>query len=354
MPTTVRNRLRVLDCNKDLVLCGFRDLARRMSDETSRSYLVCNPFSKQWIALPLAPRRYAHYDSPAARLVCEPRIELDLGDDDRSFVYSEHRFRVVCVYHQAHQVIKLDVFCSESGEWTKDALAFENWDRIGPRSVVSCNGELFFKYCAASHDANYIPNLVAVFNPFRLDTPVAFIDVSSPFPAESPWFISNSQGALHLIALAGSETLPTRASVWRLGEDRKSWRKQCEGLVNRTSMYCRHEDEGCFEPFLHPHKPERVFFSRVADEYEISYLRNKHGPRNALMCCDLGREEEEEEEAAAPALFARLKRKSDIHHLQVFVPRVSCWPTPIPQLQGGGSSSEAAAECPSLHILRNW
>ncbi|CAL1404316.1 unnamed protein product [Linum trigynum] len=69
MPSRVQSRLRVLDCNKDLVLCGFLDLAR-LSEESSRAYLVCNPFSKQWIALPLAPRKYAYYDSPAARCSC--------------------------------------------------------------------------------------------------------------------------------------------------------------------------------------------------------------------------------------------------------------------------------------------
>ncbi|CAI0453103.1 unnamed protein product [Linum tenue] len=341
MPSRVQSRLRVLDCNKDLVLCGFLDLAR-LSEESSRAYLVCNPFSKQWVALPLAPRKYAYYDSPAARLVCEPRarIKLDLGDD-QSFIYSEHRFRVVCIYQaRVENTIKLDVFCSESGEWSKEAFVFDSCDKIGPRSVISCNGELFLKYCASR--ANNMPNLVAGFNPFCLDMPPTSIDVS-PFLMEAPWFISNSQDALHVIALE-NRTLPVRASVWRLEEDRKSWRKECEGLVNRTSLRRRYDVERCCEPFLHPDKPELVFFSRVADK-----------SRNALMCCDLGWEE--------PTLFAKLERQSDAHHLQVFLPRFSCWATPIPsykQLQGmcGGSSfcheSSNDAECPSLHFLNNW
>ncbi|CAI0453073.1 unnamed protein product [Linum tenue] len=356
VPTTVRNSLRVLDCNKDLVLCGFWDLDSR-SGESSRSYLVCNPFTKQWIALPLAPmRHYPHYESRVSRLVCEPRISvgLDLGDRDRTFTYTEHRFRVVCLYQGHSGAITLDVFCSESGEWTKDAFFWGTCDRIRPRSVVSCNGELFLKYL------KYADDKVDGFNPFRLDMPPVSIDVSA-FLAKHRWFISNSRGgALHVIALE-SETpmLPARASVWRLGEDRKSWRKQCEGLMMMSSNY-ELAEEGCFEPFLHPHKPELVFFSRVAHR---DYM-------NDMMCCDLGRESSEVE------LFAALERWDDVRHLQVFQPRVSCcWATPliIPRCKqqpfqgvcGTGSggfwadesmccSSEAAAECPSLHFLNNW
>ncbi|CAI0389367.1 unnamed protein product [Linum tenue] len=45
---------RVYDCYKDLVLCGFHE-GREIRDEFCRSLFVCNPFTKQWIALPLAP-----------------------------------------------------------------------------------------------------------------------------------------------------------------------------------------------------------------------------------------------------------------------------------------------------------
>ncbi|CAI0416948.1 unnamed protein product, partial [Linum tenue] len=55
MPKQVSDTITVLDCNQDLVLCGFWDVDPYQVRERSRSYLVCNPFTKQWIALPLAP-----------------------------------------------------------------------------------------------------------------------------------------------------------------------------------------------------------------------------------------------------------------------------------------------------------
>ncbi|CAN0853672.1 hypothetical protein LINGRAHAP2_LOCUS5703 [Linum grandiflorum] len=322
MPCTVRDALKVLDCNRDLVLCGFWDIGCQDREYTT-SYLVCNPFTKQWIALPLAPRKHAPYMLPAARLVCEPRnfSKLDLGDD-QSFVHSEYRFRVVCIYQvlEPEAAIKLNVFCSESGEWTKEALVCQDHVRTGSKSVVSCNGELFWKY-VERHDPSKV--LLAAFNPFRLDIPPTSIDVSV-FLACPHWFISASQGELHVIVME-NETVPVRSStrrleqgyklsIRRLEQDRKSWRIQCQGLVPKTSECCNYEVEGCYQPFLHPHKPGIVFFNPVP-----------YKDKNAILCCDLARGELE--------FFAKLEGPHDVFYLQVFQPSVSCWATPIPRYE---------------------
>ncbi|CAL1406430.1 unnamed protein product [Linum trigynum] len=60
--------LKVLDCVKDMVLCGFWDLDCD-NGELGRSYLVCNPFTKQWVALPLAPEKSDGYKAPVARFL---------------------------------------------------------------------------------------------------------------------------------------------------------------------------------------------------------------------------------------------------------------------------------------------
>ncbi|CAN0853134.1 Putative F-box/kelch-repeat protein At1g15680 [Linum grandiflorum] len=315
MPCRVRNALRVLDCNKDLVLCGFWDVDCD-DGENSRTYLVCNPFTKQWIALPLAPRKHVGYISPAARLVCEPLIskKLDLGDG-QSFVFSEYRFRVVCIYQVVDPkiAIKLDVFCSDSGEWTKDALVCDGHVKIGIKCVISCNGELFWRY----DEMNYMVNnpakdLVAVFNPFRLDLPPTAVDASA-FRAYRRWFISGSQGVLHAIAIE-NKTVPVRLSIWRLEEDCKSWRKQCEVLVNETSKCCNYQVESCYRPLLHPHKPEIVLFNALGSE-----------EKNAILSCDLRTQELE--------LVAKVEGKPDVCRLQVFQPRVPFWATLIPRYE---------------------
>ncbi|CAL1391041.1 unnamed protein product [Linum trigynum] len=341
MPPGVRDILRVMDCNQDLVLCGFWD-PNSDNGELSRSYLVCNPFTKQWMALPLAPRKSAAYDSQVARLVCEPRIsvELDLGDD-QAFVYSEHRFRVVCTYQTTppNVAIKLDVFCSESGEWTKEAFEWDRCSGMTTKDVISCNGELFLFYNRNGPDGMHA--LVDGFNPFRLDVPPTPIDISA-FLVYTRLFISSSKGALHVVA-KGHEAMPVRLSVWRLAEDRKSWRKQCEGLVNKTSMCCNYEARGCYSSFLHPHKPELVFF---IPEYARA--------ENALLCCDLGREEVQ--------FFTKLESEHDDIRLQVFQPRVSCWATPIPRHKGLQGSydenslwveSSGEARTPLFYSLNN-
>ncbi|CAN0853406.1 hypothetical protein LINGRAHAP2_LOCUS5622, partial [Linum grandiflorum] len=315
MPCRVSNALRVLDCNKDLVLCGFWDVDCD-DGEHSRTYLVCNPFTKQWIALPLSPRKYVGYTSPAARLVCEPRNsnKLDLGDG-QSFVFSEYRFRVVCIYQVALPwiSIKLDVFCSESGEWTKEALVCDSHIKVGIKGVISCNGKLFWRYDCTSFLNNDAPkDLVAVFNPFRLDMPPTSIDASS-FRAYSHWSISASQGVLHVIAIE-NDTVPVRTSVWRLEEDGKSWRKQCEVLVNETSKCCNYQVERCYRPLLDPHKPEIVFFNPLGSE-----------EKNAILCCDLRTQELQ--------LVTKVEGEPDVGRLQVFQPRVSCWATLIPRYE---------------------
>ncbi|CAN0855788.1 hypothetical protein LINGRAHAP2_LOCUS6330 [Linum grandiflorum] len=340
MPSTVRNALRVLDCNNDLVLCGFWDV--ECDDGVrGRSYLVCNPFTKQWVALPLAPRKYVGYLSPAARLVCEPRNsnKLDLGDD-QSFPLSEYRFRVVCVYQvaQPRVGITLDLFCSESGQWTKEALFRHLHVKKGLKGVVSCNGKLFWKYITEQ----YITNLVAVFNPFRLDIPSTSIDVYA-FRGYPHWFISASQGVLHVIAIENL-TVPVRVSIWRLEEDGKSWRKLHAGWVNETSKCCNYQVEGCYRPLLHPHKPEIVFFNPFRSE-----------ERNVILCCNLRTEELE--------FFANVEGRPDVCLLQVFQPRISFWATHIPRYDELGgmhdgsysswiqSSSEAKTH--SLNICKD-
>ncbi|CAI0421064.1 unnamed protein product [Linum tenue] len=58
----------VFDCFKDLLLCGFGELGyRHTSAELGRTYLLCNPFTKQWMALPLAPDRPVGHSGLRAR-----------------------------------------------------------------------------------------------------------------------------------------------------------------------------------------------------------------------------------------------------------------------------------------------
>ncbi|CAI0556687.1 unnamed protein product [Linum tenue] len=89
LPDRIRDGIRVLDCFKDWLLCGFVEKFDTQSFCSSNCFLICNPFTKQWIALPLAPPRSV-LAGLVSRLACQP------CDDDLHF--DEYRFRVVCIY----------------------------------------------------------------------------------------------------------------------------------------------------------------------------------------------------------------------------------------------------------------
>ncbi|CAI0546957.1 unnamed protein product [Linum tenue] len=210
----------VLDSVNDLLLLGFwgKDPTEQ---ELRRTHLVCNPFTKQWVALPLAPKmavRLSHYRW-IVKLVREPfdsSHELPRG------------FRVVRMYDPMREgAAKVDVymFCSRSGRWTKSVLRLEPdlrcWtnDHEHHRRVVSTNGKLYWLNDKGG---------VVKWDPFCQD------DYGTRFPmllegckldSEStcygPWV---SEGAVHIVCRKSSYAV---LSVWRLMEEGKGgcWSK---------------------------------------------------------------------------------------------------------------------------------
>ncbi|CAL1359210.1 unnamed protein product [Linum trigynum] len=302
---------RVFDCYKDLVLCGFHE-GSEIRDEFCRSLFVCNPFTKQWIALPLAPET----PSPAiglkeARLVCEPRscssnVKLDVGEGRPPFVFSSaYRFRVVCIY-QLNKRIRIDVFCSESGEWMKEPLVLEGHFRWSDINVVStsCNGGLFW-LCMNSGLDWLNPFVIAGFNPFRLDIPPILFD--APQLGEGNWNMSVSQGALHLISREPSAR-PAVLSVWRLEEDCKTWSVQHKTLLERTLSRYDYELEDCNIVSLHPEKPHIAFFEHPGVYGRLDSVIVSYNMKTGEL-----------------EFFDQFVPR--------FQPRVSCWPTPIPRYE---------------------
>ncbi|CAI0557017.1 unnamed protein product [Linum tenue] len=141
VPPGVETDFCVCDSFEDLVLCGF-DEAEGPNGEFGRTFFIYNPFTKLWVALPLAPTRPEGYFQMEARLVCEPRQSIDLD----LVVYSEYRFRVVCMY-LLRQSIYLDVFCSESREWTSRALVLDGFLRLRDPHLISWNGDVGSSLC---------------------------------------------------------------------------------------------------------------------------------------------------------------------------------------------------------------
>ncbi|CAI0412329.1 unnamed protein product [Linum tenue] len=228
VPDEIRSNFALLGCFKEFVLCGFVDSAAAGNDcdgEMGRLFFVCNPFTKQWVALPLAPKRSVGYHNKC--LVCESGNSmsgnLDSGDDDgRVFVnpadYS--RFRVVLVSRSPDRAI-VDLFCSESGEWLEDAaMVPPNSSGSSIQMMPLWNGRVCWPYDDML--------AVCVWNPFCPHTPPTSIDESPDnvgyflwsrsLPKRRIWV---SLGALHMVLHRPDvEALV----IWRWEEDERRWR----------------------------------------------------------------------------------------------------------------------------------
>ncbi|CAI0414307.1 unnamed protein product [Linum tenue] len=310
----------VMDSYKDLVLCGFSDVGpaggrSALEREIYRSYFLCNPLTKQWVALPLAPELPLDCGIFFTRLVCEPRIsnDLDLGEEQVFAYSSEYRFRVVCLYlHEG--CTKINMFCSDTGEWTKDILVLREHCQFATRNVVSCNGEVFWCYGVPNQEPvamqHQMEPFIAAFNPFHPDIPPTAIEPPLVF-GKPGWDVGVSQGALHAIVFE-DRIEPGRSqitlSVWRLEEDRKSWRKVCDGSMKGPRLCELRTNLG---PCLHPEKPQ------------VFYLRHSDGSGDIYaLSCDLRAGGELE-------LFAKVR--GFLSYWYLFRSEIPCWSTSIPR-----------------------
>ncbi|CAL1369239.1 unnamed protein product [Linum trigynum] len=115
VPDELRSNFVVWDSFKDLLPWGFQNSVWDYNHERARSLLICNPFTKQWVALPLEP------ETPG---------------------YPDYRFRVL-VRYEGDPVYEwgseLKVFCSESGEWSSKVVNY----RL-PSDATSWDGKLYW------------------------------------------------------------------------------------------------------------------------------------------------------------------------------------------------------------------
>ncbi|CAI0406932.1 unnamed protein product [Linum tenue] len=121
LPPKIRRRFRVLDSFKDLLLCGFPDKIN--GGYCSHSYLICNPFSKQWIALPLAPRKPLNLRVVARR--SSKSIAFDLGGGKSFTYFHDYEFRVVLMHQWKPYWRNPTVFDVFSSDWINRRMLAE-------------------------------------------------------------------------------------------------------------------------------------------------------------------------------------------------------------------------------------
>ncbi|CAI0400178.1 unnamed protein product [Linum tenue] len=224
VPGEIRSEFVIWDSFKDLLLCGFKDWGSDTDSQMGRLFLLCNPLTKQWVALPLAPERITrHYRTAEVRLVCKEvrnsKKSLELGDGQVFMYSSDYRFLVLLEYRTYLTMIsrcETYVFCSKSRKWS-----WRNNCRLQP-DAASLNGKLYWKY-----DQKICRSI-----PFRgRDMPPTTVDAMKFMEFCSHFSASN--GALYIIQLQpDTVSEPDRrlpptdgygCRVWKWGKGSRKW-----------------------------------------------------------------------------------------------------------------------------------
>ncbi|CAI0407908.1 unnamed protein product [Linum tenue] len=255
VPDDLRPYFSVLSSCEDLVLCGF-DVSKK---SVRRTFFVCNPFTKQWVALPLAPAadRQAEKDCPLSTvIVCQS------DGKGRALI---DRFRVVCFSGSGHAP-DVDLFCSESGEWAKYALdpnrCLKNKRLQLREQLLAFNAEWFLTtawFNGKLHWQTIVGHKIAVWDPFRPESPPTFI-YGELVDLDQVWI---SQGALYMV------NFTQFLYVWRLEErdgditGRKLYAsvllKACKFVGSNSEKYSHLKWKLHGVCALHPNDPDIVF-----------------------------------------------------------------------------------------------
>uniref|UniRef100_A0A803MCI1 F-box domain-containing protein n=1 Tax=Chenopodium quinoa TaxID=63459 RepID=A0A803MCI1_CHEQI len=133
----------------------FKDLILCIDSNSNDQYYICNPLTKQWVALPPTPARVSWTDTSWACLVCEDPFYNVI---ERRVDY---KFRVIVVVRPTMVIPKngaydpsftlnLMVFCSENCSWIDIDLRLmrppNSRSRIAPLKGVVCKGMVCVLY----------------------------------------------------------------------------------------------------------------------------------------------------------------------------------------------------------------
>ncbi|CAI0400171.1 unnamed protein product [Linum tenue] len=309
VPGEIRSKFRVWDSFKDLVLCGFNGRQWDTDPELGRLFLICNPFTKQWVALPLAlETKSRSCETTEAKLVCQeaPKANstLDLGDG-QVFVYSDYQFRVLVRHSEMGYCSELQVFCSESCKWSRRK------DPCPHSHTVSLNGKEYW-IIRKTNEATLVR-----FDPFRLNVCQTTVDDDIYFFRRAGGGLldhfSTSRGALYVSTC----NYPNVLTIRRWEEGSWTWTTCYETRLETLKRNSGPEVGGLKVASLlaqHPEKPEVLFLQCHCDKIMTS-----------VYSCNLRTEKLE--------LVADQMTYGAFGRWKVFQPRTICFSTPIPSYQ---------------------
>ncbi|KAJ4834970.1 hypothetical protein Tsubulata_033827 [Turnera subulata] len=159
LPASVRI---AASCSNGLLLCHS---IGHLMDSEPRVYYLCNPLTREWVALPPFPAKYPFMEGVAVGIVCD--------DKNWSSTYRVVRFhegRYAYPFNGHRSAFIAEIFSSKTSEWEETEVWYPPLNNpsfcfLGYRSgaeylsdnIFSCNGRLFMMNAMG----------IVVYNPFE-------------------------------------------------------------------------------------------------------------------------------------------------------------------------------------------
>ncbi|KAL6297661.1 hypothetical protein ACE6H2_005803 [Prunus campanulata] len=131
-----------------------------------RDYYICNPYTKQWDALPPPPQCYK---SIRVGFICDPYYNTTSTTSTIFQLNAEYRYSVVRLLpefpgyeNSSSSQFKAQIFSSESGKWTESVVLSPRsfrFDNLACNAGVACNGMLYWWSAAHADDGTFIIGL---------------------------------------------------------------------------------------------------------------------------------------------------------------------------------------------------
>ncbi|KAL6227257.1 hypothetical protein ACLB2K_001216 [Fragaria x ananassa] len=134
--------------NEPVVLGSYNDLVLCCATKYYQSdYYICNPRTKKWVRLPLAP---SSFEKIRVGFVCEPFYkEVVAGEKGHFQLDFEYTFMVVRLISEESTAgqFHLEVFCSKNGYWFNSIVYSQqsfNFDSLADNIGIAHKGMLYW------------------------------------------------------------------------------------------------------------------------------------------------------------------------------------------------------------------
>ncbi|KAI4323242.1 hypothetical protein L6164_022863 [Bauhinia variegata] len=111
-----REPITILKTFNDLILCCAENF-----DQSECVYYICNPLTKQWVALPpTPPTKFSSFD---VEFICEPHYCTDENHQGTVILNTQFKFKVRCLNVYDSEIVRLQIFSSDTGQWNMTRIS---------------------------------------------------------------------------------------------------------------------------------------------------------------------------------------------------------------------------------------